>query len=38
MRRLYVSSYGDPDVLEWRDEDEPTRATARSLSAYAHSR
>lgn len=23
MRRLYVTRYGDPDVLEWRDEDEP---------------
>ena len=24
MRRLYVTEYGEPDVLEWRDEPDPT--------------
>lgn len=31
MRRLYVTSYGDPDVLEWREEDEPTPGPGEAL-------
>jgi len=33
LRRLYVTSYGDPDVLEWREEPAPTPGPGEVLVA-----